>query len=280
VKHSESISIGTDDIELKEEHLNINKENVASAAYKKLYKSPVKIATIATTTPDPKLNKIKHLSKKSSKRLTFETPGQRIMRLAAIKEEPHGENSDEESPIKIEENSEEDQPPTIQTQPFSFFGCGGTNWVNIHSFGSPKDSSSSSSTTAPPSKTYTTDKIVDIPNTTNKQDICFNCYNKLSCFQYHTHKFITDRAFCSIECMDSSCKPLLGTCEICYSLFEKFKGIISCGVWVCSSHCGKIYERRDGPGLYSNPEAENVIKVCEKGLRDREAERNWARSGG
>jgi hypothetical protein len=234
VKQSESISIGTDDIEMKEEHLNINKENVASAAYKKLYKSPVKIATIATAIPDPKLNKIKHLSKKSAKRMTFETPGQRIMRLAAIKEEPHNENSDGESPTKTAENSDKEK-----TQPFSFFGLGGKNWVNTHSFGETKDTVCA---TQDPSTTYTTDKIVDIPNPANNQDICFNCYSKLSCFEYHTHKFITDRAFCSIQCMDTSCKPLLGTCEICYRIFEKFKGVISCGVWVCSGHCGKIYE--------------------------------------
>lgn len=32
--------------------------------------------------------------------------------------------------------------------------------------------------------------------------------------------------------------------------------------------------------MYSNPEAENVIKVCEKSLKDREAERRGARAGG
>ena len=68
--------------------------------------------------------------------------------------------------------------------------------------------------------------------------------------------------------MDSSIKNCLGTCEECYTLFEKNSGMISCGVWICSDRCSKRFERKNLKSFRQKPDYNNLIKITENRINN------------
>lgn len=267
-KKSETISIGTDDINLMEEHLK-NKKRKKSANKKQdnLYQ-----------TPKPKPLQIKHLTKKTGKRLTLhQDPNKKLESIV------------EEGEVDIEETYTQGDLPDYDREtpqlPFSLFAVGGTDWSNTFSILPEATTSKEFSCGTDPVDFdgYETDKIIEIPAKAGekqmKADICFNCYKKLEKGDYHDHSLFKDRAFCSISCMNTSTKGYISTCEECYTLFEKTKGALSCGVWVCSDKCAATYAKNKGPSLRLNPESENIIKIHdnkenEKSFQDRKQKEN------